>query len=92
MLTDLKEDDGRLLGYIYSMYLFRALFCTFQIISNNNIGHKGAIALFEVIKTSDSLISLDVSGNKIGDRAAEAIGTALTENIKLQKLNLSDNG
>lgn len=64
----------------------------FQVISNNNIGHKGMIALFGVIKHSDSLVSLDVSGNKVGDRAAAAIRSALVENNKLKNLNMSNNG
>jgi hypothetical protein len=59
-------------------------------IRSNGISSVGAEHIAAALKKSD-LEVLDFSGNKIGDKGAEAIAAMLTENTHLTKLDLQNN-
>ncbi|KAL7749643.1 hypothetical protein RI367_004869 [Sorochytrium milnesiophthora] len=57
----------------------------------NNIGDKGAAALFAKLKFNKTLVSLDLMGNRIGRDGCDTLGDALKTNSRLQSLVLARN-
>ena len=63
-----------------------------MILSNNNVGDRGAKRIAAAIENCQILLqTLDLSHNKIGHRAALALGQALSCNSLLSALHLEAN-
>eukprot|EP00808_Paulinella_micropora_P019812 g24179.t1 len=62
-------------------------------LSSESVGPTEAVILAEFLKVNNTLTSLNLNGNAIGDAGAQAIGEGLQENkeCKLETLDISDN-
>ena len=60
-------------------------------LGNNRIGDVGAKAMAEVLKSSGSLVTLDLQQNRIGDVGAKAIAEALKSSGSMVTLGLNSN-
>ena len=61
------------------------------MLSKNNIGSDGAIAIANALKTNTTLSTLVLSKNRIGDDGTEAIAEALEINKILTEIKLDGN-
>lgn len=59
---------------------------------NYGFEEEGCIALFSVLTKCPTLTELNLRGNRIGERGADAIAKALGERIPLKVLDLAGNG
>lgn len=62
------------------------LTCTWNSLSNNNLGEAEAEALIVVIKDNHSIATLILDDNSFADRGAKHIGTMLTRAKQLEQL------
>ena len=72
--------------------MYSVVFQEQVILSGNNISNKGAMRMARAIEKCEILLqSLDLSQNKIGPKAATALGYALSCNSLLSTLHLGHN-
>ena len=72
--------------------MYSVVFQEQVILSGNNISNKGAMRMARAIEKCEILLqSLDLSQNRIGPKAATALGYALSCNSLLSTLHLGHN-
>ena len=67
-----------------------------MVISDNNLGDDGAVAIAEALKTNNTLTNLNLSSGqydriKIGPKGARALASMLEVNAKVTTLDLGGN-
>ncbi|BFZ07050.1 hypothetical protein BsWGS_10089 [Bradybaena similaris] len=69
----------------------KAIALSLRALKENKIGSDGCLHVAKMIHINSGLRRLDLSGNELDDKCAEALSLALESNRNLRELNLSHN-